>query len=184
MITRRTAGIFFFVIYLACLPVANFLIDNVGTKCVPNGPCLIPIWPTEIMTPSGVLLIGLALVTRDLVQRYLGVPISLMAIAIGAVISAFLAPAPLVMASVLSFLLSELVDFMVYTWLINGKSELWVAVGISSLWGLIFDSITFLWVAFGSLQFLTGQMLGKAIMVLLALPLIYWLRRNEHRFIR
>jgi uncharacterized PurR-regulated membrane protein YhhQ (DUF165 family) len=136
------------------------------------------------MTPSGVLMIGLALVLRDLVQRYLGVVPSLFAIFCGAVISAFIAPPALVMASVLSFLLSELIDFMIYSWLINGRSELWVAVAISSLWGLVADSITFLWVAFGSLQFLTGQMLGKALMVVIALPAIYWLRHNEKKFIR
>ena len=34
-------------------------LGNVGTVCVPNGPCLIPVAP-GLMAPSGVLLIGAA----------------------------------------------------------------------------------------------------------------------------
>ena len=41
--------------------------------------------------------------------------------------------------------------------------------------GLVVDSIVFLYLAFGSLDFLLGQVLGKAWMVLLALPFVRWL---------
>ena len=44
--------------------IANWLIGNVGVTCIPGGPCLIPVWP-GIMSPSGVLMIGAALVLRD-----------------------------------------------------------------------------------------------------------------------
>ena len=27
--------------FIACVPVANWMIGNVGAKCIPNGPCLI-----------------------------------------------------------------------------------------------------------------------------------------------
>jgi hypothetical protein len=37
----------------------------------------------------------------------------------------------------------------------------------------------FLWLAFGSLDFLAGQVLGKLWMVLLSLPFIHWIRKNE-----
>jgi queuosine precursor transporter len=39
----------------------------------------------------------------------------------------------------------------------------------------------FLWLAFGSLAFLNGQIIGKAWMVLLALPAIVFLRRRDER---
>jgi hypothetical protein len=39
----------------------------------------------------------------------------------------------------------------------------------------------FLWLAFGSLDFLMGQIVGKAWMVLLALPFARWLRRRDER---
>ena len=46
---------------------------------------------------------------------------------------------------------------------------------------LIVDSIVFLWLAFGSLDFLAGQVVGKAWMVLLSIPLVAWLRRRDAR---
>ena len=57
--------------YIACIPAANFLIGHVGTVCIPQGPCLIPVAP-GVLAPSGVLMIGAALLLRDLVQRRYG----------------------------------------------------------------------------------------------------------------
>ena len=56
-----------------------------------------------------------------------------------------------------------------------------MAVFASSLVGLVVDSIVFLWLAFGSLAFLEGQIIGKVWMVLLALPLIAYMRRRDER---
>jgi hypothetical protein len=39
----------------------------------------------------------------------------------------------------------------------------------------------FLYLAFGSLEFLTGQIVGKSWMVLLSIPFIAWLRRRDAR---
>jgi hypothetical protein len=47
--------------------------------------------------------------------------------------------------------------------------------------GLVVDSIVFLWLAFGSLDFLLGQIVGKAWMVLLSIPFVAWLRRRDRR---
>ena len=122
------------------------------------------------MAPSGVLMIGLALVLRDLVQRRLGVEFGIGAIIVGAAISAGLAPPTLVLASAAAFLLSEFADFAVYTPL--ARRRLVVAVIASSVVGLVVDSIVFLWLAFGSLEFLVGQIIGKLWMVLLAIPFV------------
>lgn len=161
-----------------CIPAANWLIGNAGTVCVPGGPCLIPVAP-GIMAPSGVLMIGLALVLRDLVQRRLGFAWAVAAIAAGAVLSALVAPPALVMASAIAFLVSELADLAVYTPL--QRRGLMTAVVASSGVGLVVDSAVFLYLAFGSLSYLPGQVIGKAWMVLLALPLIAWLRRRDRR---
>lgn len=174
----RTEGFAFLIAYIACIPVANWLIQHIGTVCPPDGPCLIPVAP-GLMAPSGVLMAGLALVLRDLVQRRLGVTYGLAAIGAGTVLSAALAPAPLVVASAVAFLLSELADFAVYTPL--QKRGLVLAVAASSLVGLVADSLLFLWLAFDSLQFLAGQIVGKAVMVLLTLPAIRWLRNRDQR---
>ena len=37
------------------------------------------------------------------------------------------------------------------------------------------------WLAFGSLEFLLGQIVGKAWMVLLSIPCVGWLRRRDVR---
>src|SRR6185312_557168 len=103
---------------------------------------------------SGVLMIGAALVLRDLVQRRLGVEFGVGAIIAGAALSSGLAPPSLLLASAAEFLLSELADFVVYTKLASRR--LVAAVIASSIVGLIVDSIVFLWLAFGSLEFLFG----------------------------
>jgi uncharacterized PurR-regulated membrane protein YhhQ (DUF165 family) len=176
---RRTfEGAIFLVLFCLTIPAANWMIGHVGTVCVPNGPCLIPVAPA-IMAPSGVLMIGAALVLRDLVQRRLGVEFGIGAIIVGAAISAALAPAALVIASAAAFLLSEFADFAVYTPL--ARRRLVLAVVASSLAGLVVDSIVFLYLAFGSLEFLIGQIIGKAWMVLLAVPFVAYLRRRDQR---
>ena len=176
---RRTfEGAIFLVLFCLTIPAANWMIGHVGTVCLPNGPCLIPVAPA-LMAPSGVLMVGAALVLRDLVQRRLGVEFGIAAIVAGAVISAAVAPTALVIASAAAFLLSEFADFAVYTPL--ARRRLVLAVVASSLVGLVVDSIVFLWLAFGTLEFLPGQIVGKAWMVLLAVPLVAYLRRRDER---
>jgi queuosine precursor transporter len=175
---RRREGIAFLVLFALTIPAANWLIGHAGTTCQPNGPCLVPVAP-GLMAPSGVTMIGIALVLRDLVQRRLGVGVSAGAILAGAAISALLAPPALVLASAVAFLLSEAADLAVYTPL--ARRRLIAAVVASSMAGLVVDSIVFLWLAFGSLDFLAGQIVGKAWMVLLSIPFVAWLRRRDER---
>ena len=176
--TTRIEGVLFLIGFGLCIPAANWLIGNAGTVCVPHGPCLIPVAP-GLMAPSGVLMIGLALVLRDLVQRRLGLRYAFAAIVAGTVLSGFLAPAALVVASAAAFFVSESADLAVYTPL--QKRGLVAAVIASSLVGLVVDSVVFLWLAFGSLDFLAGQVVGKAWRVLAAIPFVHWLRRRDER---
>ena len=176
---RRVEGGVYLALFTATIPAANWLIGHVGTVCVPNGPCLIPVGPFGLKAPSAVLMIGAALVLRDLVQRRLGFVAALAAIAIGAALSGLVAPRSIVLASASAFLLSEIADLLVYTPLQRRRFVL--AVVLSSLAGLVVDSIVFLYLAFGSLEFLIGQIVGKAWMVLLAIPLVQWLRRRDER---
>ena len=162
--------------FIASIPMANWMIGNVGTFCVPEGPCLIPVAP-GLTAPSAVLMVGLALVLRDLVQRRLGKAWAIVAIFAGALVSYFVAPPAIVIASVTAFLLSELADFVVYTPL--QERRLITAVVASSSVGLIIDSMVFLYLAFGSLDYLGGQIVGKAWMVLLAIPVIWWIRNRD-----
>ena len=76
-------GYFYLLGYMACIPVANWMIQHVGTFCVSNGPCMLPVAP-GLAAPSGVLAVGAALVFRDHVQRRLGLAWSLGAIVVAA----------------------------------------------------------------------------------------------------
>lgn len=165
-------------LFVLTIPLANWMVGNVGTICIPQGPCLVPVAP-GLKAPSGVLMIGLALVLRDLVQRRLGAKAALGAIVAGTILSALVAPQAIVLASATAFLISELADFAIYTPL--QKRDFVLAVAASSFIGLVLDSILFLWLAFGSLDFLAGQIVGKAWMVLLALPVARWLRTRDEK---
>lgn len=171
---RTRVGFVAFACFLGSIPLANWMIQHVGTLCVPGGPCLVPVAP-GLLAPSGVLTVGVALVLRDVVQRCLGLGWGLTAIAGGTALSIWIAPPALVVASGLAFALSELADFAVYTPL--QRRQLTLAVVGSSVVGLVVDSVVFLLLAFGSLQFLPGQVVGKLWAVLIAIPLMRLLRR-------
>jgi uncharacterized PurR-regulated membrane protein YhhQ (DUF165 family) len=176
---RRREGVIFLMLFALTIPAANWLIGHVGTVCVePRGPCVVPVAP-GVMAPSGVIMVGVALVLRDLVQRRLGAGMSVLAILFGTGISALLAPPSLILASGAAFLLSEFADLAVYTPL--ARRRLVAAVVASSFVGLVVDSIVFLWLAFGSFDFLLGQVVGKGWMVLLSIPFVAWLRRRDER---
>lgn len=159
--------------FISTIFLANYLIGHVGYYCDPV--CVIPVWP-GIMAPSGVLAIGLGFTLRDLVQRHLGVKWTILAILIGATLSALLSPS-LALASGVAFLLSEMLDLAVYTPL--QRRNLIGAVLASNVVGLVVDSTVFLTLAFGSLEFLPGQIIGKMLMTLAAMPVVWMMHRRE-----
>lgn len=158
--------------YTACVPAANWMINNVGTEAFPGGPHTIPVG-FGFSAPSGVLLIGVALAARDAVQRQAGYRWALAAIAVGVALSYLVNPA-VATASAVAFLLGELLDFAVYTPL--ARRNLPVAVTLSGFVGGVVDTFVFLWIAFGSVQFWQGQVIGKTL-VAVACGLIVWLWR-------
>jgi uncharacterized PurR-regulated membrane protein YhhQ (DUF165 family) len=143
--------------YAATIPAANWMIQNVG-ECIPNGPCLIPVG-FGLHAPSGVLMVGVALALRDAVHEAVGARGALVAILLGVLLSAAIAPPALVIASAIAFGISELLDLAVYSPL--RRRNLPVAVLASGVVGAVADSAAFLWVAFGSLAYIEGQVLGK-----------------------
>lgn len=161
--------------FVATVPAANWMIGNIGT-CIPNGPCLVPVG-FGLSAPSGVLMVGLSLVLRDIVHEKLGSVWAIVAILIGAVLSAYVAPPALVIASASAFLLSELADMAVYAPLRERK--FYTAVMLSGLVGSIVDSAVFLLVAFGSLQFIEGQILGKMWMTIVAVGALMSIRASR-----
>src|SRR4051812_34218459 len=154
MALNRRIGFAAFACFLASILLANWMILHVGTVCVPQGPCLVPVAP-GLLAPSGVLTVGAALVLRDVVQRCLRLAWGRAAAPAGTVLSSLGAPTALVLAPGTSFALRELADFAVYTPL--QRRQLTLSVAASSVVGLVVDSVAFLTVAFGCLEWLAGQ---------------------------
>jgi queuosine precursor transporter len=163
------------VAYVATIIAANWAIQNLGRPPAgPGAPHTIPVWP-GLEAPSGVLFAGLAFTFRDLTQEWLGRRAVMIAIVVGAIASWAVGSGKVALASGIAFLLSELADFAVYTPL---RERRWLlAVGASNLVGLIVDSALFLWIAFSSLDFIWGQVVGKIWMTLLAVVTLLALRR-------
>lgn len=145
-------------LFAATIPAANWMIGNVGTTCIPDGPCLIPVG-FGLMAPSGVLMIGLALVLRDWLHELAGVKWSIAAVLAGGALSLFVAQPALAVASALSFVLAELADLGVYVPL--RKRGAGLAVMASGVIGAIVDSALFLWIAFGSFDHVAGLVVAK-----------------------
>lgn len=165
----KTIGYVAAALFVATVWLANYLIGNVGTIETPQGVHLIPVG-FGLTAPSGVLAVGLAFTLRDIVHRTLGRAPVVLAILIGAVLSYFVNPAVAV-ASGVAFLLSEFADLAVYEPL--ERRSLTGAVLASNTVGAVVDSALFLYIAFGSLAFIQGQIVGKTWMTLAALPLLF-----------
>jgi len=182
---RKYEGLLYLLGFIGSIWFANWLLTHWGTIRFPDGPWLITVWPGEltpsgnpIYAPSGVLAIGAGFTLRDLVQRRLGVRWAIGAIILGAAVSASM-DASIALASGGAFLLAEALDLFVYTPL--QRRNLVGAVVASNIVGLMADSVFFLWFAFGTLALLEGQVIGKAWMTLLAVPIVYGIREWDKR---
>jgi uncharacterized PurR-regulated membrane protein YhhQ (DUF165 family) len=134
-----------------------------------------------LVAPAGVYFAGLAFTLRDLVQDWGGRRLVVVAILVGAALSALASP-QVALASGVAFLVSELLDLAVYSPL---RRRSWLgAVAASNVAGLIADSALFLWLAFGSVEFLAGQVVGKLWVTLLTVAVLWtWRQRLAHRYV-
>lgn len=154
----------YFAAYVLSILAANAAIHLFGAVPVGFG----------LMAPAGVYFAGLSFSLRDGLQETGGRRWVVGAILIGAILSAALG-ANLALASGVAFLVSELADFAVYTPL---RKRSWLAAVLASnTVGAVIDSALFLWLAFGSLDFLAGQIVGKLWMTALVIVAIAIYRR-------
>lgn len=152
--------------FIGTIVAANWAIETFGIVPVGFG----------LYAPAGVYFAGLAFTFRDLTQRTGGIPLTLVAIGIGGFVSWFISPT-FAIASATAFLFSELADFAVYTPLAENH---WLgAVTLSNTVGLVVDSALFLWLAFGSLEFLPGQIVGKAWVTAAAVGILWLIRHLQ-----
>lgn len=155
--------------YVACIVGANIAITVFG---------VVRLWPLHLMAPAGVFLAGCSFTARDWLQETLGRRWTVIAICIGALLSALLSPA-LALASGTAFLVSEGMDFGVYS-KIRERSLTWAMV-LSNTVGSVVDSALFLYLAFGSLAFFWGNVVGKEATVLPALLVLWAVRWRRAR---
>lgn len=165
----KKIGLAALALYISTVVLANYFIQHVGTQPFPGGPHTIPVG-FGYSAPSGVLWVGLAFTLRDFVQRHLGKRATVGAIAVGAALSYFVAPS-LALASGVAFLVSEALDFAVYTPLVERRKVI-SAVVLSNTVGTFVDTFVFLWLAFHSLTFWQGQVIGKLWMTALAMVVL------------
>lgn len=166
--TRLGWGAFWVLLYVASILGANIVTTVVGPVHV--------FW-TPFLGPPGVYFAGLCFTARDFTQDYLGKRAALAAMMAGAFLSAAASPG-LALASGASFFVSEMCDYVVYTPLRTSGRPVW-AVAASNSIGCVVDSIVFLWLAFGSAEMLSGQVIGKLGMTAVVLPVVIWYNRRR-----
>lgn len=153
-----------FVGYLASIVLGVWAVDAIGVVPVGFG----------LMAPAAVYCVGLSLVLRDLLQERTSVRVALLAVALGAGVSAAISPT-LALASGVAFLASESIDLAVFV--SARRFGLVPAILASNAVSVWVDSLVFLSLAFGSLTFLPGQVLGKVVATLVGVAALVVVRR-------
>ena len=151
------------ILYIAAIVAVNWAFIVVPPLPIPGG----ALWPPVS------LLVGFVFVLRDFAQREIGHYV-LAAMGVGVAISYFMASPEVAMASAAAFLLSELVDWAVYSFTGRPLSQ---RIFFSSLLATPIDSAVFLamvgffsWV--GVIAMTVSKLAGAAI--------VWWLvRRRE-----
>lgn len=158
--------------FVATVVIANWAVERFGVIPVGLG----------FTAPAGVYAAGIAFGLRDMLNDVGGRAWVLGAIAVGAAVSYVVGdgitlPGGLValaVASAVAFGLSELADLAVYEPV--RQRSWWPAVALSNVVGAVVDSALFLWLAFGSLDHLQGQVWGKALMIAPVVAVMWGLR--------
>ena len=183
---------------LTGLYVGVVVMAQVGTNKIVDVPL------TSLTAPGGTFLIGIALSMIEIAHRTAptrreGFVNAQVMVACGWVASAILAgylavlnvmspDDPLfdrlagtwriVVASLLAFAVSETIDNSLGTWMRDRVHDAWRVVGTNAV-SVPLDSIVFLLIAFGSLEFISGQIVVKyAATLLVGIPLVLVLRRH------
>ncbi len=154
--------------------LSNWLLARYGVVSIGFG----------LYAPAGVFAVGIAFTLRDIVHRTLGRTAVFACIVAGCLLAYLIeadATIPgghiaIAAASAIAFLFSETADLAVYEPL--AKKSFVGAVAASNTIGAVVDSALFLWLAFGSLALIEGQIVGKLMMTAAALPFVFVARNR------
>lgn len=145
-------------LYLLSIVAGVVAIDLFGIVPIPGG----------FMAPAAVYVVGVTLILRDWLHELAGRRIALLAIIAGAALSAVV-DVRLAVASGLAFLISEVLDLLVYEQVRNRFDSVPTGMAVSNAFSIPVDSFIFLTLAFGSLDFFWGQVIGKGIATVVAI---------------
>jgi uncharacterized PurR-regulated membrane protein YhhQ (DUF165 family) len=152
------------ILYIAAIVAVNWAFIVVPPVALPGG----ALWPPVS------LLVGFVFVLRDFAQREIGHYV-LVAMAAGVVLSYFMASPEVAMASAAAFLISELVDWAVYSFTGRSLSQ---RILLSSLVATPVDSAVFLamvgFFSWAGVIAMTASKLAGALIV-------WWLVRRRER---
>lgn len=160
----------FSVAFVATIVATNWAVQHLPTARL----------STWLIVPAGAWFAGVAFSLRDYLSKVGGWRWAVGAILAGTAVSALVAGSGLLIASASAFLLSELVDWVVYTPL-ERRGGRWdyVAVVASNGVGALVDSYVFLWLAshVGHIDYLNtsmapGQWVGKFVTTVPVLALM------------
>jgi len=168
----KRLGIVAAVLFVGTVWFANWLLTRYGVVNIGFG----------LTAPAGVFAVGLAFTLRDIVHRTLGRAVVVACIVAGCLLAYFIEASvtipgghvTIALASAAAFLFSEGADLAVYSPL--EERSFIGAVAASNVAGAVVDSALFLWLAFGSLHLMEGQVVGKLLMTAAALPIVMLLR--------
>lgn len=155
---KRQIGIVLLAIYIASVVIANWLTSRYGLVAVAPG----------LYATAGTFAVGGVIMTRDLLQDALGRLAVIAAIVAGAGLSYLTSSHQIALASGITFLLGETLEYTVYTPLrrrVGWGTGRWSGVvAIANLTGILADTLLFLWLAGFAVTWadVTGQMVGKA----------------------
>jgi queuosine precursor transporter len=157
MVKRLTAA-GLLAVYVGSIVAANVLTTRYG---------LVTVFP-GLQATAGTVAIGGVIMTRDLLQDAIGRLAVLGAIVAGAGLSYAVSSHQIAVASGVTFLVAESVEWAVYTPLrrrVGWGSPRWGGiVGVANFTGALADTFLFLWLAGFpiTLSVVLGQMVGKA----------------------
>jgi uncharacterized PurR-regulated membrane protein YhhQ (DUF165 family) len=155
---QRSAGLGLLAVYIGSVVLANWLTTRYG---------LVTVFP-GLLTTAGTVAVGGAIMTRDFLQDALGRIAVLAAIIAGAGISYGLSSHKIAVASGVTFLIAESLEFAVYTPLRRrygwGTGKWGGVVAVANVTGAIADTLIFLRLAGFpmTVPVVGGQLLGKA----------------------
>lgn len=158
-------------LYVLSIVLANVLIGIFGVIPIGFG----------LYAPAGVLLAGFCFWFRDEVQEYHGVKHTIIYIMIACVISYAISDQNVAVASAIAFIASELQDTLIYSKLRN-KNRL-LAILLSNTVGSVVDSVLFLYIAFGNIDYVMGQIVGKSYTTIASMLIVIVSSKVHHAFL-